>query len=518
MIPSSQGPNHRWFIALTTVLGTFIEVLDTSVANVALPHMKGTYAVGTDEITWVITSYLVANAVILPMTGWLGSYFSRKRVYILCLALFTLASYGSGMAPTLWFLILMRVIQGLAGGAMVPMSQAILLESFPKEEHGKAMAVFGVGAIFAPVLGPLVGGWITDNWSWPWIFYINIPVGLVAIFLAFVFIQDPPYLKRPEGKVDYASFLFIAVGLGSLEIMLNRGERYDWFASNAIKTFGLLAALGLAFFLWRSLTAPNPLVDLSIFKDRQFGACIAIMATAAFALYGVFTFVPLFVQNLMGYTATWAGVILSPGGVGTLLTIGLAGLLVGRVDTRLLIGAGIGIQAWACFMLAGSTLEAGLGHFWRAMFIQGLGAGLFFVPLGAAMAQNLPPERMGLATALFNLMRNEGGSIGIAVSTTLLSQRGQFHHARLAEHVTSLSPAVQGAIAKSSGLLATTSGLDPSSCKGLSTGLLGANVTRQAVAMGFLDVFFYLGVALLCILPFVLLLTGKAKGGAPAVH
>jgi DHA2 family multidrug resistance protein len=500
------------------VLGTFIEVLDTSVANVALPHMKGTYAVGTDEITWVITSYLVANAVILPMTGWLGSYFSRKRVYILCLALFTLASYGSGMAPTLWFLILMRVIQGLAGGAMVPMSQAILLESFPKEEHGKAMAVFGVGAIFAPVLGPLVGGWITDNWSWPWIFYINIPVGLVAIFLAFIFIKDPPYLKRPEGKVDYASFLFIAVGLGSLEIMLNRGERFDWFASNFIKLFGAAALAGVALFIWRSLTIERPLVDLSIFKDRQFAASVAIMFAAAFALYGVFTFVPLFVQNLMGYTATWAGVILSPGGVGTLVTIVLAGLLVGRVDTRLLIGTGIAVQAWACFLLANSTLQAGLGHFWRVMFVHGMGVGLFFVPLGVAMAQNLPPEKMGLATALFNLMRNEGGSIGIAISTTLLAQREQFHHSMLAEHVTKLSPAVQGALSNTGALLFSSSGLDPASSSNAAVGLIGAEMNRQAYTMGFLDIFFYLGIVLLCLIPLVFFLKGGAKPGAVAIH
>lgn len=518
MTPTAAGPNHKWLVALTTVLGTFIEVLDTSVANVALPHMKGTYAVGTDEVTWVITSYLVANAVILPLTGWLGSYFSRKRVYILCLALFTLASYGSGTAPTLGILILMRVLQGLAGGAMVPMSQAILLESFPKEEHGRATAVFGIGAVVAPVLGPLVGGWITDNWSWPWIFYINIPVGLVAILLAFVFIQDPPYLKRPEGRVDYASFLFIAVGLGSLEVMLNRGERLDWFASNFIKLFSALAVLGIALFVWRSLSAECPLVDLAIFRDRQFAASVTIMFAGSFTLYGVFTFVPLFVQNLLGYNATWAGVVLSPGGMGTILTIGVAGILVGRLDTRILVGAGILIQAAACLLLASSTLQAGLGHFWRAMFLHGLGIGLFFVPLGVAMAQNLPPEKMGLATALFNLMRNEGGSIGIAVSATLLAQREQFHHARLSEHVTLLSPAVQGTLQRSSGALFATSGLDPASCDQLSAGLIGANVARQAVTMGFLDVFWYLAAALLCTLPLVLLLRGRAKRGAAAVH
>ncbi len=518
MTQATRGPNYKWFVALTTVLGTFIEILDTSVANVALPHMRGSYAVGTDEVTWVITSYLVANAIILPLAGWLGSYFSRKRVYILCLALFTLASYGSGTAPTLWFLILMRVVQGLAGGAMVPMSQAILLEAFPKEEHGKATAVFGIGAVVAPVLGPLVGGWITDNWSWPWIFYINIPVGVVAIFLAFLFIEDPPYLKRPQGKVDYASLLFIAVGLGSLEIMLNRGERFDWFASNFIKLFALLAVLGIALFIWRSLTAEHPLVDLSIFKERQFSSSVAIMFSASFVMYGVFIFVPLFVQNLMGYTATWAGVVLSPGGMGTILAIGAAGLMVGKFDTRLIVGTGTLVQAAACFILASSTLQAGLGHFWRVMFIHGIGVGLFFVPLGVAMAQNIAPEKMGLATSLFNLMRNEGGSIGIAISSTLLARREQFHHAMLSEHVTALNPAVQGALSKTGGLLFSATGLDPSSCSSLSTGLIGAEVNRQAYTMAFLDIFIYLGTALLCILPLVFFLQGKAKAGPIGVH
>ncbi len=515
---AEANPNHRWIVAATTTLGTFMEVLDTSVANVALPHMAGTYAVGTDEITWVITSYLVANAVVLPLTGWLGSYFSRKRVYLLCLILFTVASYGSGMAPSLWFLIAMRVLQGLAGGAMVPMSQAILLETFPKEEHGKATAVFGVGAVFAPVLGPLVGGWITDNWSWPWIFFINIPVGVLAVILAFLFIEDPPYLKRPEGRVDYASFFFVALGLGSLEVMLNRGERFDWFASNFIKIFAALAALGLALFVWRSLTADNPLVDLSVFKDRQFSASIALMFAAGFGMYGVYTFVPLFVQNLMGYTATWAGVILSPGGVGTLLTIGLAGFLVGKVDTRVLVGAGLAIQGWACLLLAGSTLQAGLGYFWQSLFIQGLGMGLFFVPLGVAMAQNIPPQKMGVATSLFNLVRNEGGSIGIALSTTLLAQRSQFHNARLAEKASAFNPIWQQGREGLQSLLFATTGQDPHSAGHLATGLLGAEVAQQAYLLSYLDVFRYLGSVFAVVLVLVLLLKGRGGPAPVALH
>ncbi|MEW6757452.1 MAG: DHA2 family efflux MFS transporter permease subunit [Acidobacteriota bacterium] len=516
---------RKWFVAITTLLGTFMEVLDTSVANVALPHIQGTYAAGVDEITWVLTSYLVANAVILPLSGYLGAAFSRKRVYMACLALFTASSFLAGAAPSLGFLILMRVLQGLSGGAMVPMSQAILLETFPREEHGKAMAVFGIGVVLAPVLGPLVGGWITDNWTWPWIFYINIPVGLLALVLAFLFVEDPAYLERPAGRTDFSSLLFVAVGLGSLEIFLNRGERNDWFESPFIQAAAAAAALFLALFVWRSLTAENPLVDLRVLKDRSFASGAALMFLAGFGMYGAFVLLPLFVQNLLGYTPTWAGLILSPGGAATMASMALAARLVGRVDTRLLVAAGFSCMAYSCWLLAGSTLEAGVPHFTEAWIYHGLGLGFFFVPIGVTAVRNIPPEKMGAATGLFNLMRNEGGSVGIAVSTTLLAQRGQFHHHVLAQHVAPTSPLVQEGMQATGGLLASSSGLPPASLPDLAAGLLSAGVQRQAHALSFLDVFAFLGAAFVLGLFLVPLLgSDRSQGGdtpsgrSPGLH
>ncbi|MEW5765116.1 MAG: DHA2 family efflux MFS transporter permease subunit [Acidobacteriota bacterium] len=490
---NAANGSRKWFVAVTTLLGTFMEVLDTSVANVALPHIQGTYAAGVDEITWVLTSYLVANAVILPLSGFLGTAFSRKRVYMACLALFTASSFLAGAAPSLGFLILMRVLQGLSGGAMVPMSQAILLETFPREEHGKATAVFGIGVVLAPVLGPLVGGWITDNWTWPWIFFINIPVGLLALFLAYLFVEDPVYLERPDGRTDFASLLFVAVGLGSLEILLNRGERNDWFESPFIQALAGAAVLFLALFVWRSLTAENPLVDLRILRDRSFASGTALMFLAGFGMYGAFVLLPLFVQNLLAYTPTWAGLILSPGGVASMVSMALAAKLMGRVDTRLLVAAGFSLLAGSCWLLAGSTLQAGIPHFTQAWIVHGLGLGLFFVPIGVTAMRHIPPERMGAATGLFNLMRNEGGSVGIALSTTLLAQRSQVHHHVLAEHVSPSSPLLREGIQGTYGLLSSSSGLSPASVPDLAAGLLSAGVQRQAYALSFLDVFALLG-------------------------
>ncbi|NMB98915.1 MAG: DHA2 family efflux MFS transporter permease subunit, partial [Thermoanaerobaculaceae bacterium] len=431
--------DNKYLIAFTTMLGTFIEVVDTSVANVALPHMAGTFGAGTDEITWVITSYLVANAIILPLTGWIGNFFGRKRAYLFCLVLFTLASFGSGAAPSLYFLVLMRVIQGLAGGAMVPMSQAILLETFPKEEHGKAMALFGVGVIFGPIIGPTLGGWITDNWSWPWIFYINIPVGIVAFILGYFLIEDPSYLKKEKGKVDYYSFFFVALGLGSLEIVLNRGERYDWFQSGFIRFWAVMAGIGIFLFIWRSLTAENPLVNLSIMKNKEYAAGTTLIFLLGFGLYGSFVMLPLFCQHLLNYTATWAGLVISPGGFASLLAMAVVGNLVGRIDTRFLVMTGIIFNVISLYILTFINLSSNFHFLMMSRLMQGFGLGLLFVPITVSAYTRIPKHLMGQATGLFNLMRNEGGSVGIAISTTVLSQRSQFHQSRLIENMTQYS-------------------------------------------------------------------------------
>ncbi len=509
---------NKYIIAFTAMLGTFMEVVDTSVANVALPHMAGTFSAGVDEITWVITSYLVANAVILPLTGWLGNYFGRKRMYLFCLCTFTLASLGSGAAPSLWFLILMRVIQGLSGGAMVPMSQAILLESFPKEEHGKAMAIFGVGVVFGPIIGPALGGYITDTWAWPWIFYVNIPVGILAVLMGFLFIEDPEYMKRPEGSVDYASFVFIATGLGSLEVVLNRGERYDWFDSTFIKLFASTAVLGITLFIWRSFTAERPLVDLRVFKNREFATGTLLMFLLGFGLYGSFVMLPLFAQNMLGYTATWAGLILSPGGLASLLAMVIVGRLVGKVDLRLLVTVGVLMNVLSLWLLRFVDLNVGFFYLMSSRVFQGFGLGFLFVPITVAAYARISPQKMGTATGLFNLLRNEGGSVGIALSTTFLAQRSQFHQERLIEHLTPFNPIYTNELKALAQGLFPRAGLDHATLDQVSQGLVYGMVQRQAAAGAFVDVFWMLTLMFAAMLPLLLLLRGRGAGGEVIAH
>ncbi|MGE5235138.1 MAG: DHA2 family efflux MFS transporter permease subunit [Acidobacteriota bacterium] len=509
---------RKYLLAFTSMLGTLMEVVDTSVANVSLPHMQGTFSAGVDEITWVITSYLVANAIILPITGWLGNYFGRKRVYLTCLALFTLASLGSGAAFSLPFLVVMRVFQGLAGGAMVPMSQAILLDAFPKEEHGKAMALFGVGVVFGPIIGPTLGGWITDNWGWRWVFYINVPVGILGMLLGLLYIIDPAYLKRPEGKVDIWSFLFICAGLGSLEVFLNRGQRFDWFSSNFVKFFALSAATGIALFIWRSFTAERPLVNLRIFKDRSFASGTMLMFLLGFGLYGSFTMLPLFVQQLLGYTATWAGLVISPGGFASLLAMVIVGNLIGKVDSRLLVLVGALFNIYAIWLLRSVDLNVDFWYVTFSRLVQGFGLGFLFVPITTAAFSRLRPEQIGQATGLFNLLRNEGGSVGIAASATVLARHAQAHQSRLAEHVSPFSPITQERLAATAHGLFGVSGHDPVTVNTMAQAMIYGQVQRQALVQSYVDVFWMLTFAFVFFLPFILMLSGGRMKRGIAVH
>jgi DHA2 family multidrug resistance protein len=515
---ASQGENHKYLMAFTSMLGTLMEVVDTSVANVSLPHMQGTFSAGVDEITWVITSYLVANAVILPITGWLGNYFGRKRFYVSCLVIFTLASLGSGAAPSLPFLVVMRVIQGFAGGAMVPMSQAILLDAFPKEEHGKAMALFGVGVVFGPIIGPTLGGWITDNWGWRWVFYINIPVGVLGVVLGLLHIVDPAYLKRPEGKVDYLSFLFICLGLGSLEVTLNRGQRFDWFKSDFIKFFALMAVTGIALFIWRSLTARKPLVNLRIFKDRSYASATALMFLLGFGLYGSFTMLPLFVQHLLGYTATWAGLVISPGGVFSLFAMAIVGALIGKVDTRVLVFVGALLNIYAIWLLRSVDLNTDFWYVTFSRLMQGFGLGFLFVPITTAAFSNLRPEQIGQGTGLFNLFRNEGGSVGIALSATVLARHSQLHQARLADNITRFSPIVQNHLTAAAHGLFGVSGQDPTTVKAMALGMMYGQLREQATVMAYVDVFWMLTYAFVFFVPLILLLSGGRGKASAGTH
>lgn len=423
---------NPWVIAFSVMLATFMEVLDTSVANVALPHIAGSLSATTDEATWVLTSYLVSNAIILPATGWLSSVFGRKRFLIGCIVLFTLASFGAGVAPTLGILILARVIQGAGGGALQPISQAILLESFPPVMRGTAMAVFGLGVVVAPIIGPTLGGYLTDHYTWRWVFYVNLPVGILAVLLLQAFVEDPPYIARAwPTRIDYVGFGLLALWLGTLQVMLDKGQEADWFAASWIRWFAAISALAMIAFIVRELRTEQPIVNLRVAANRNFAVGTLLMTVVGVALYSTIALVPLFLQELMGYTALLSGLAVSPRGLGALVAMGVMGRLVRKLDNRLLIAGGFLALAVSTFLLGDINLEIGTASIVWPNVLNGLATGFIFVPLTTMAMGTLRNEQIGTATGIFNLMRNIGGSVGISAVATMLARGAQTHQAAL---------------------------------------------------------------------------------------
>lgn len=435
---------NKWLVAMTVMVPTFIEVMDISVVNVSLPHIQGSLNAGLDEVTWVLTSYLVSNAIIIPITGWLSSVFGRKRYLFFSISLFTLSSVLCGSAPSLKVLIIARIFQGLGGGGLQPLSQAILFETFPVAEHGLAMAVFGMGVVMAPILGPVVGGYITDTLSWRWVFYINLPIGLLAIALAFIFIYDPPYIRRKIFSIDTWGLLLLTVGIGALQIVLDKGEREDWFNSRFILYMSVIAATALVLFVIVELRSEHPVVNLRAFKRRSFTAGNIIIFTGFGCMFSSFVLLPLYAQKLMGYTAFWAGLVLGPGGVASFIIMPIAGILLRRgVNARYLLAIGLAVMAYAIWLMSGLNLQADFVAIMMPRLIQGFGLGLFFVPVTTATFMSIPKEETGNASGIFNLLRNLGGSFGVAISSTMLAQRTQLHQNFLVENITPYHPAFQ---------------------------------------------------------------------------
>lgn len=511
--PSNLQVN-KWIVALTVILPTFIEVMDTSVVNVSLPHIQGSLSAGVDEVTWVLTSYLVSNAIIIPISGWLSSIFGRKRYLIFSVVVFTVSSLACGAAPSLKILVIARILQGLGGGGLQPLSQAILLESFPTAEHGLAMAVFGMGVVFAPILGPVIGGWITDNWSWRWVFYINLPVGILAVILAGIFVYDPPYIRRTRVNIDYWGLFLITIGLGCLQVVLDKGEREDWFDSGFITVLTAIAAIALILFIVVELRSKHPVVNLRVFKDRTFAAGNAIMFMGFFCLFGSIVLLPLYLQNLMGYTAVWAGLVLGPGGIASLIIMPIAGSLMKKgVNPRALVALGLGIMAYSLWLMSGFNLGASFAAVAWPRIVQGFGMGLFFVPLTAATYMNIPREELGNASGVFNLLRNLGGSFGVAVSATVLSQRSQLHQIFLVEHVTSFHQSVQNYSQQVLQWLANQQLAAENSSQLLA--MIYRQVLRQASMLAFNDVFWLFSCTTLFLVPLTMLMR-KPQHGQPA--
>jgi len=508
---------NKWLITITVMLPAIMEIVDTSVANVALPHMQGSLNAGTDEITWVLTSYLVSNAVVLPMTGWLARMFGRKRFLITCIILFTLASFLCGAAPSLGLLIFFRVLQGAAGGALIPMSQAIMMETFPPYQQGMAMAIFGVGAMFGPIIGPALGGWITDNLTWRWIFYINIPIGIVAVTMASFFIYDPSYLKRTKASVDYWGLGLLVVGLGALQIVLDKGQQEDWFNSPFILAFSAVSAVSLLCLVYVELTHPHPIVNLRLFKNVSFSAGNLIMFAVGFCLYSSIMLIPLFLQTLMGYNATMAGMVLAPGGVATLVCMPFVGAIIQRYDGRKVVLLGLMIGACSMFIMQRFSLDAAYPDFVWPRIVLGVGLAMTFVPLTTVTLSTIAREEMGNATGIFSLLRNIGGSVGIAISATLLSRYSQFYQTNLAALVTPYSLTVQSRLALIKKTMMAR-GLDTAAADKGAYAMIYGTVRRQAAMLAYNRIFFIVGLAFLIIIPLLLLLKKPQRHVKPAAH
>jgi DHA2 family multidrug resistance protein len=494
-----------------------MEVIDTSIASVCVPYIAGSLSASNDEATYVLTFYLLSNAVVLPASAWFGLKFGRKRFLITSIIIFTIASFFCGAANSLIIILIARLIQGAGGGALQPISQAILTESFPPEKRGMAMGLFGLGVVVAPVLGPTLGGWLTDNYSWRWAFYINIPIGIIAIFLIMRYIQDPPYIKNAKpGKLDSIGFGLLAVGLGAMQIILDRGQQDDWFGATWVRYTFIAMVLGLGGFIYSQLTREKTLVDLRIFMNRNFAMGSILIFMFGAAVYSAVTLLPLYYQSMMDYSAWSAGLVVSPRGLGSILAMPLVGLLVARMDSRILVSLGFGIFGICSLAWGNLTLQMSPWSLLIPVVISGFSLGLVFVPLSVTSLGGLKPEQVGNGSGLYNLMRNIGGSVGISVVQTMLTRRAQYHQNEIVknlpasgrewqQHVNTLTNFFQGFS-------------DHTMAHSQAIARIGQQVQQQSELYSYVDDFRYMAMACFFCVPMVWLVKRvKAKGDVP-VH
>jgi MFS transporter, DHA2 family, multidrug resistance protein len=511
---------NPWIIALTVTLATFMEVLDTSVANVALPHIAGSLSAGQDESTWILTSYLVSNAIVLPMSGWFSQMIGRKRFYMSCVAIFTISSFLCGLAPSLGMLIFFRVLQGAGGGGLQPSEQAILADTFAPAKRGMAFAVYGMAVVLAPAIGPTLGGWITDNFDWRWIFFINIPVGIISLLLTNRLISDPPYMKeakRTGFKIDYIGLGLLALGLGTLQVVLDKGQRDDWFGSHFIvitTTISAAALLGVLIWEWYH---KDPIIDLHLFKDRSFAIGNLLMFMVGFALMSSTVLLPLFMQTVLGYTAEKAGLALMPGGFAILIAMPVVGFLLGRYDARRLLLFGMCMLSFALFHMTRFDTSIDFRTVATARIFQAIGLAFLFVPINTAAYAFIPRNKSNAASGLINLARNIGGSIGISLVTTMLARRAQFHQASLAGDIHNGNPRLQAMITATTHMLISR-GSSASQASHQAYAMVANMLDRQATMLAYIDNFWLLAVAVLMMIPFVFLMKKVKPGGPIAVH
>ena len=520
----SAASSHKWLVALAVMLGTTLEVLDTSIVNVSLPHMQGSFSASVDEIAWVLTSYLVANGIMIPMTGWISSRFGRKRYFMISVSVFVVASALCGAAASLDQMVIFRLIQGAAGAAMVPSSQAILMETFPPAEQQLAMATWGVGLMVAPIMGPTLGGWITDNWNWRWNFYINVPIGIVAFLMVSAFVHDPPFLRQYRargGKVDYVGIACLVVGLGAMQIVLDRGQRADWFASSWVVWTSLLSAAAMAVLAINELRISDPILDLRILRIKVFSVGLVLIVAMSSVLYGTGLLMPIFLQELMGYTAWKAGLVLAPRGLATMLSMIVIGQIARRgFDTRPLVGIGFVLMTIGLWTMSGWDLEVSLWVVVIPSIVMGLGMGMIFPTLSASSLAVVAREKIGYAASLYNMMRNTGAAIGIAYMTTMLVDHEQIHQSRLTEHLSVFDawklsesgPRMPGA---------PTFHYLPQMITGQHQGfgVIYNAIQAQAAILSFNDIYRILATVMALMIPgFLLLRRGHRAAGPSAAH
>jgi DHA2 family multidrug resistance protein len=517
---AEQPVVNPWIVAIAVMFATFMEVLDTTVVNVSLPHVAGSLSASIDESTWALTSYLVANAIVLPLAGWLARQFGRKRLLMMSVTGFTLSSLLCGLAPTLPMLILFRVIQGTTGGALQPLSQAVMLEAFPPERRGKAMAFWGLGIVTAPILGPVLGGWLTDSYSWRWVFYINIPVGITSLMLMRRFVFDPPYLGAQRStRVDWTGIGLLALGIGALQVFLDKGQEEDWFESHFMTALAIVSAVGLVVFLLHEWHAEHPVVDLRVFRSRTYATGVLLMTVVGFVLYGSLVLLPILLQTLLGYPSLQAGIALAPRGVGSFLAMPVVGLLIGKVDARRLLGLGLVAGALTLWWLGVLNLNAGYWDFFWPQLIQGAALALLFVPLTTITMDPVPREQMGNATSIFNLMRNIGGSLGIAASTTMLARHQQVYVNNLGSHVDPYNPQVRALLEQMRAAFMAR-GSDLVTATQQAEAAVWGLVRRHSAMASFTDVFRDLAVLFVALVPLLFLMRSPraGRGGAAGVH
>jgi DHA2 family multidrug resistance protein len=488
---------NPWLIAIAVMLATFMVILDTSIAVVALPYIAGNLGATQDESTWVLTSYLVANAIILPASTWFSGFFGRKKFLIACTIIFTLSSLLCGVATSMTMLVLSRVLQGIGGGAMQPLSQAILLESFPPAKRGAATAVFGLAIVVAPIIGPTLGGWLTDNWSWRWTFYINLPVGIIACFLMSMVLEDPPYIRAGRaGRFDRIGFGLIALFLGTLQIILDKGQDADWWGAVWIRWFTLICVLSLVSFIVYELNKPNPLTDLRVFKDRNFRVGCIMFALFGLMVYALITIQPLFLQELLGYNAFKSGISVAPRGFGALAALIFVGALVHKVDPRLLVGVGFVVTGIASFILSRLTLQMAISNVVFANILAGFGTGALFVPLTTLAVGTLSNQQIGNAIGIQNLIRNIGGSVGLSLVSTFQERFSQAHQFHMVKFLSPLNPQYQQRLAALQSVFVQR--FNPADSLAHARGMLYQTLLQQSSYWAFMDLFFLVGC--LCVL------------------